>query len=51
VLRFTRVGQPLGERWKNHILPKEKDSNHANVALAHDPTILGEALECNDASK
>jgi hypothetical protein len=51
VRRSTRVSQPLGEWWKNHILPKEKDSHHANVALVHDPTILGEALKCDDASK
>jgi hypothetical protein len=51
VRRSTRVSQPLGEWWKNHILPKEKGSDHANVALAHDSTTLGEALKCDDASK
>jgi hypothetical protein len=33
VRRSTRVSQPLGEWWKNHILPKDKGSDHANVAL------------------
>jgi hypothetical protein len=51
VRRSTRVSQPLGEWWKNHILPKEKFSDHANVALGHEPTTLGEALKCDDASK
>jgi hypothetical protein len=51
VRRSTMVSQPLEEWWKNHILPKKKDSDHAIVALAHDPTILSEALECDDASK
>jgi hypothetical protein len=30
---------------------KEKDLDHANVVLAHDPTTLCEALKCDDASK
>jgi hypothetical protein len=51
VRRSTRVSQPLGEWWKNHILPKDKGSDHANVALVHDPTTLGEALKCDDANK
>jgi hypothetical protein len=49
--RSTRVSQPLGEWWKNRILPKERGSDHANVALTHEPTTLGEALKCDDASK
>ena len=51
VRRSTRVSQPLGEWWKNHIFPKDKNAHHANVALAQDPTTLGDALKCEDASK
>ena len=51
VRRSTRVSQPLGEWWKNHIFPKDKDAHHANVALAQDSTTLGEALKYEDASK
>ena len=45
------MSQPLGEWWKNHIFPKDKDAHHAHLALAQDPTTLGEALKCEDANK
>ena len=52
VRRSTRVSKPLGEWWKNHIFPQpSSNSDHANVALVHDPITLGEALESRDASK
>ena len=51
VRRSTRVSQLLEEWWKNHIFSKDKDAHQANVALAQDPTTLGEALKCEDASK
>ena len=45
------MSQPLGEWWKNHIFPKERDAHQANVALAQDPTTLDEAMKSADASK
>ena len=51
VRRSTRVSQPPGEWWKNHILPKDKDSYHANVAIVQDPTTVSEAMKSQDASK
>ena len=51
VRRSTRVSQPPGEWWKNHILPKDKDSYHANVAIVQDPTTVSETMKSQDASK
>ena len=46
----TRERRPLGEWWKNHILPPEQ-VEHANVAYARDPRNVGEATKSADASK
>ena len=51
VWRSTRVSQPSGEWWKNHILPKDKNLYHANVAIVQDPTMVSVAMKSQDASK
>ena len=45
-----RVRKPLGEWWKNHILPQSEDE-HANVALLDGPSTICEAMQCEDANK
>ena len=42
--------KPLGEWWKNHILPQSEDE-HANVALLEGPSTIREAMQCEDANK
>ncbi len=46
----TRKRRPLGEWWKNHILP-QYDEERANVAFLEDPLNLCEAMRSEDASK
>jgi hypothetical protein len=45
-----RERRPLGEWWKNHILPQQ-DVEHANVACLDDPLNLCDAMRSEDASK
>jgi hypothetical protein len=45
-----RERRPLGEWWKNHILPQQ-DVEHANVAYLDDPLNLCDAMRLEDASK
>ena len=47
---LDRVHKPLGEWWKNHILPQSEDE-HANVALLDGPSTIREAMQCEDANK
>jgi len=46
----TRERRPLGEWWKNHILPQHEEER-ANVAFLDDPLNLCEAMRSEDASK
>ena len=46
----TRERRPLGEWWKNHTLP-QRQTEHANVAYARDPSTMEEAMRSPDASK
>ena len=46
----SRERRPLGEWWKNHILPP-RDVEHANVAFVADPQTLSEAMQSGDAKK
>ncbi len=46
----TRERRPLGEWWKNHILPQHNEE-HANVACLDGPLNLCEAMRSEDASK
>jgi transposase InsO family protein len=46
----TRERRPLGEWWKNHILPQEQ-VEHANLAHENDPRNMEEAMKSTDASK
>jgi len=46
----TRERRPLGEWWKNHILPQH-NGERANVACFDDPLNLCEAMRSEDASK
>jgi hypothetical protein len=45
-----RVRKPLGEWWKNHILPP-RDVERANVAAIAEPHTMSEAIHSQDASK
>ncbi len=45
-----RERRPLGEWWKNHILPQQ-DVERANVACLDDPSNLCDAMHLEDASK
>jgi hypothetical protein len=45
-----RERRPLGEWWKNHILPQQ-DVERANVACLDDPLNLCDAMRSEDASK
>lgn len=45
-----RVRKPLGEWWKNHILPP-RDVERANVAAIAEPHTMSEAINSQDASK
>jgi hypothetical protein len=45
-----RERRPLGEWWKNHILPQQ-DVERANVACLDDPLNLCDAMHSEDASK
>ena len=45
-----RERRPLGEWWKNHILPQE-EVERANVATLEDPLNVCEAMRSEDASK
>jgi len=45
-----RERRPLGEWWKNHILPQQ-DVERANVACLDDPLNLCDAMHLEDASK
>jgi hypothetical protein len=45
-----RERRPLGEWWKNHILPQQ-DVERANVACLDDPLNLYDAMHLEDASK
>jgi hypothetical protein len=45
-----RERRPLGDWWKNHILPKQ-DVERANVACLDDPLNLCDAMHSEDASK
>jgi hypothetical protein len=45
-----RERRPLGDWWKNHILPKQ-DVERANVAFVDDPLNLCDAMHSEDASK
>jgi hypothetical protein len=45
-----RERRPLGEWWKNHILPQQ-DVERANVACFDDPLNLCDAMRSEDASK
>ena len=46
----SRERRPLGEWWKNHILP-QRDVERANVAFVGDPQTLSEAMQSGDAKK
>jgi hypothetical protein len=45
-----REWRPLGEWWKDHILPQQ-DVERANVACLDDPLNLCDAMHSEDASK
>ena len=45
-----RNRRPLGEWWKNHILPHGEEE-YANVALLDAPLTIREAMSCDDANK
>lgn len=45
-----RNRRPLGEWWKNHILPQGEEE-YANVALLDAPLTIREAMSCDDANK
>ncbi len=45
-----RERRPLGEWWKNHILPQQ-DVERANVACLDDPLNVCDAMRSDDASK
>lgn len=47
---FRRERQPLGEWWKNHILP-HYHYERANIACSVNPLNLHEAMKFKDASK
>ena len=46
----SRERRPLGEWWKNHILP-QRDVERANVAFVGDPQSLGKAMQSGDVYK